>query len=466
MKILTISVLLLLIYSHAYSDWSSLGSGVNGQIYALTVYDGELIAGGHFTTAGGVSANYIARWNGSTWAPLDSGMNAEVHALAVYQGELIAGGWFTTAGGVSVNNIAKWNGTSWAPLGNGVNAQVLSMSVYNGELIAGGSSSFAGNVSVGRIAKWNGTSWNDMGGGVGFFPNYAGSEIVQALTVYNNELIAGGWFSTAGGVDARSIAKWNGTAWAPLAGGVDGPVWALTVYNGQLIAGGDFDAANGGYGSGINVNYVASWDGSSWHSLSNGISSFFDVPAVDALAVFNNELIVGGSIIVAGGISAKNIAQWNGYSWSTLGVGVGNLRGYYELYPYINALCVYDGVLIAGGRFTDAGKVNANNITEWNGIVNVDAPSKQVPNEYELSQNYPNPFNPTTQIRFQIAHYGLVTLKIYDVLGREIVTLVNEVMVPGNYKRKFDGSGMASGVYLYKLQTGNFMQTKILLLLK
>jgi peptidoglycan hydrolase-like amidase len=110
-------------------------------VYALTVYNGELIAAGYFTTAGGVSANYIARWDGSQWRPLGSGIGGTrpgpvVCALTVYNGDLIAGGDFTNAGGASANSIAKWNGTSWSPLGSGANAAVQALAVYNGELIA------------------------------------------------------------------------------------------------------------------------------------------------------------------------------------------------------------------------------------------------------------------------------------------------------------------------------------------
>jgi hypothetical protein len=132
---------------------------MDDSVWAFTVYNNELIAGGNFTTAGGVSANYIARWNGTRWAPLGSGMNDAVRDLTVYNGELIAGGRFTTAGGVSASRIARWDGTSWAPLGSG------------------------------------------MGGGQRY-------DHVEALTVYNGELIAGGWFTTAGGNASDFWARW------------------------------------------------------------------------------------------------------------------------------------------------------------------------------------------------------------------------------------------------------------------
>jgi hypothetical protein len=90
----------------------------------------------------------------------------------------------------------------------------------------------------------------------------------------------------------------------------------------------------------------------------------------------------------------------------------------------------------------------------------------EVPREFALSQNYPNPFNPTTAIRFQITDHGLVTMKVYDVLGREVTTLVNDVKEPGAYTVRWDATGFASGVYFYRLVSGTFVQTKRLMLLK
>ena len=89
-----------------------------------------------------------------------------------------------------------------------------------------------------------------------------------------------------------------------------------------------------------------------------------------------------------------------------------------------------------------------------------------LPGSFELKQNYPNPFNPTTRIGFQIVAPGFVTLKVYDILGREVRTLVNEELKAGSYEKTFDASGLASGVYYYRIQAGDFAETKKLLLLR
>jgi hypothetical protein len=100
---------------------------------------------------------------------------------------------------------------------------------------------------------------------------------------------------------------------------------------------------------------------------------------------------------------------------------------------------------------------------------------------FSLSQNYPNPFNPSTKISFKIpspeaessprrgwlkAGVGLVTLKVYDITGKEVAVLVNETLQPGTYEVTFDGSGLTSGVYFYKLHAGEFMETKRMVLIK
>ena len=86
--------------------------------------------------------------------------------------------------------------------------------------------------------------------------------------------------------------------------------------------------------------------------------------------------------------------------------------------------------------------------------------------DFTLLQNYPNPFNPSTIIKYQIPELSFVTLKIYDVLGNEITNLVNEEEPIGSYEIEFDATTLPSGIYFYKLQAGNFVETKKMVLLK
>lgn len=287
------------------NSWQPLGSGLNSYANALTIYNGELIAGGWFNSAGGIDANFIARWDGSNWQPLGSGMEnslyTNVNALSVYNGKrrqpccaLIAGGDFTIAGGVSANYIAAWDGNSWQALGSGMNNIVSALTVYKGQLIAGGYFTTAGDVDVNYVAAWNGSNWQALGSGMN---NY-----VYALTVYNGELIAGGLFTTAGGVNVYGIAAWNGSNWHPLGGGMGGVsyprIHSLSVYNSELIAGGWFTSAGG-----IDANYIARWDGNSWRPLGNGIVGDY-YSYVYALTAYNGDLIAGGDFYPSGGAAA------------------------------------------------------------------------------------------------------------------------------------------------------------------
>jgi len=100
--------------------------------------------------------------------------------------------------------------------------------------------------------------------------------------------------------------------------------------------------------------------------------------------------------------------------------------------------------------------------TDWTSVENNDEPILS----FELFQNYPNPFNPSTKIRFEIPERSFVTIKVYDVLGKEIATLVDEEKPNGSYEIEFVGIGLASGIYYYRIMVGDFIQTKKMILLK
>ncbi|MBS1516882.1 MAG: S8 family peptidase [Bacteroidetes bacterium] len=108
-----------------------------------------------------------------------------------------------------------------------------------------------------------------------------------------------------------------------------------------------------------------------------------------------------------------------------------------------------------------------DNICKVNGTTGISSNlNTELPVEYSLAQNYPNPFNPVTNVEFGISKLGFVSLKIYDVLGKEVATLVNENLIPGTYKYNFDASNLSSGIYFYRIKAGDFVQTRSMMLLK
>ena len=142
----------------------------------------------------------------------------------------------------------------------------------------------------------------------------------------------------------------------------------------------------------------------------------------------------------------------NGISWQDINSGLDSTS--------INCLIITDDDYLLAG-------------TSWGGVyrslnktMSVENSFGEIPNSLLLEQNYPNPFNPTTNIKFQISEFGFVSLKIFDVLGNEIKTMICEEKQAGDYEIKFDGSGLSSGIYFYQLRTNNFVETKKMILLR
>jgi hypothetical protein len=100
------------------------------------------------------------------------------------------------------------------------------------------------------------------------------------------------------------------------------------------------------------------------------------------------------------------------------------------------------------------------------GVTFIEDNERETPGNFTLMQNYPNPFNPTTTIKYQIPELSFITLKIYDVLGNEITTLVDEEKSAGNYGVNFSASSLTSGIYCYQIKAGEFTETRKMLMLK
>ena len=330
------------------------GSLVEDRVLAVAVYNGDVIAGGYFQSAGGVpGTTYIARWDGTSWNAMGNGeVNDEVEALAVYQGNLYAGGGFRTSGGAPSGSILRWDGSRWNGLPQrGLNSTVRALLVYGTDLIvAGGFTQVNEGIPVSHVARWNGTSWDSLGAGLGS----GFSDPVLALTEHNGSLIAGGGFTTAGGTPVNHIARWNGSSWVPLGSGTNGSVWALTSYQQFLVAGGSFTMA----GSTPGTAYLAQWDGTSWQPVGGGVNY-----EVYALAKQGGNLIAGGYFWTAGGIPASGIARWDGTSWSSVGTGITACCGLAQ----VEEVFVQGDSLFVGGVFGEAGSEEAFNIAVWDG---------------------------------------------------------------------------------------------------
>ncbi|MEQ1891557.1 MAG: carboxypeptidase-like regulatory domain-containing protein [Planctomycetota bacterium] len=340
------------------TTWSSL-PGLVGTARCLETFNGQLYVGGDLSAHGVPGGDNVARWTGTSWAALATGLDDQVQDLAVFDDGLGQGPALYAVGDFT-GRVARWNGTTWSFLGTGVVGQVHAVVAAQvggvTSLYVGGSFTSIGGISASGVARWNGTSWSPLGSGI------TGTEVNTLLAGMQGTqpvLFAGGDFTEAGGSTAGDLAVWNGSVWAPLGSGSNGVVRALAQEaGGAVVAGGLFSEM-----SGRGASSLARWDGASWSGFGAGFNG-----SILALLMHDDgsgpAMFACGEFTSVAGISARRIAKYDGTSWSPLGSGLNN---------WANCMTVFDDglgggpALYVGGNFTDAGGVSANRIAKWDG---------------------------------------------------------------------------------------------------
>ena len=419
--------------------------GMNVEVNCFLKNDGLLYAGGEFTMAGGNAINRIATWDGTSWSNVGFGFDENaVFTIEFYKNELYAGGIFYRSNNQKMWFFAKWNDTEWIQPGSDIDLQVNCLTSSGDLLYLGGSMISTAGIELNGIAAWDGSEFHSLAGG--FWKPYSPSPSVSDIKFIGGDLFAGGIFTKAGGVEAMNIAKWDGTSWSPLGGGIDCEgcvVNSLAVIGTELYVAGGFSEAGG-----VAANNIAKWDGTQWSPLGSGTNG-----PVFVLTVIGDKLYAGGSFSSAGGASAKNIAMWDGNQWSALGNGTDN---------WVKALYADGDILYVGGRFSMAGNKNAYKIALWNPALSVE--------DHDLNPNaallniYPNPVSVSTEIKYQVKKAGHVRLKISDINGRELKTLYDGMQHPGEQQLTFETTGLQPGIYFVRLAVGNKSVTKKLII--
>ncbi|MEJ5261861.1 MAG: T9SS type A sorting domain-containing protein [Ignavibacterium sp.] len=469
-------------------QWYPLGIGTNNgvsgnvtpiSVSSIAVLGDNVFVGGNFTKAGVVDANYVARYNLSTdtWSSLGTGISngaaiPKIFSIVLAGNNLIVGGQFNQAGSVQVNNIARYDlaTETWHSLGTGSNngtfGEVYALAASENSVFVGGAFIFAGGQPIRYLARYDlaTDSWSSLSAGT----NNAVGGIVHALAVSGNKLFVGGIFTEAGGSTANKVAQCDLTsgAWSSLgtgtSNGVGGTVRALAVSGNNVFVGGDFTDAGG-----QTANRVARYDltTGTWSPLGSGTSNGVSGGTVRALAVSGNSIFVAGDFGLAGGQTANHVARYDLGSgvWNVLAADFGTNNG---VNNNCYSLLISGDNLFIGGWFVLTGGYQANRIVRYTETTTNVNENGSLPASFRLMQNYPNPFNPSTTISFTIPYSEFVALKVYDVLGNEVATIVNENLTAGTHSYNFDASNLTSGVYFYKLQAGNYKEVKKMLLTK
>jgi len=393
----------LLIYnSFTQAQWVQSSAG-GADVQCMIANNAGLFTGTH---AGGV---FFSSDEGTSWSVVDTGLTTlNVQNLASSGANLFAG---TYKGGVFLSTN---NGGNWTPVNNGLlNLKIYGLA-YNPPYV------FAGTDGSGLfLSTNNGVSWTSSG---------MSDKIIGDITGNESNLFASVSFPIRGVYRSTDICK----SWAPagMAGLTDKNILALTLNGSNLYAGTAYTGV-----------FISTDNGDNWTNLNNGLTD--DVWTI----IFHN------SDIFAGTGHGVYLSTNGGNDWINISDGLTNL--------FAGSLVIHNNYLFAGCG--NGGWVWRRPLSELVGINNeqVDLPIK-----FMLFQNYPNPWNPSTTIKYTITENSHVSIRVYDILGNLIKILVNEEKPAGNYEITYYASTITSGVYFYRLQAGNFVETKKMIFLK
>jgi hypothetical protein len=328
--------------------------------------------------------------------------NQQTYSLLINGNNIFAGNTYPPSVHLSTNNGANWSQTS-----------LENQSVYS--LEASGNSIIAGTLNYGIFFTTN--------NGANWIQTSVNNRTVLSLASSGNNVFAATYNNCGVYKSTNNGLNWSQTSLN------DRSIWVIAANGNNVYAGtGDI--------SGI---YISTNNGTNW-------TQSLIMQSISALAVYGNTLFAGVSV------TGFNVSFDNGNNWIQKNEGLGNLSTW--------SLFVSNGYLYAG---TSTNGVYRRPLSELVGIHPI---STETPSKYSLSQNYPNPFNPITNVKFSMLNARDVKLVVYDVMGREVQTLVNEKLSAGTYEVKFDGSMLNSGIYFYKMMTDGFTETKKMLMIK
>ena len=405
-----------------------------------------------------------------TWTEQTSGLTTTLYSVSAVNDDIA---WICGATGKVLKTTNK--GVNWINVSSNLSSSYEMYNVFawdaNIALVTGNSGGIGGTTAIFRTAN-GGTNWITVNSHSGFGDNLWMTSANNAYFI--GEAISGYWdllSSTNGGIN---WSIWSILSGSSNAGSNNNAAW----FQGQQVWFGTVPIYKIMYSSDMGANWSAQtislWGINSicFNTTTKGMAGgtysssglLFTTNAginwAPITSPYPSNAIVGicgtqstwwvaqGGIAGARGIS---ISTNDGLSWTTAYTAPDGTNKHMAKSRSGHTIWV---VRSNGG------------ISRYGTFVGINPNSNEIPSSYSLSQNYPNPFNPITRINFTIPKQGLVNLGIYDILGREVKTLVKEVKTPGSYSVDFNGTNMSSGVYFYRMESNGYLEIKKMILIK
>jgi len=404
---------------------SSLGGGYSGIYYSTNdgnnwIYSINGIAGLITNSVCTVNNTVFCGTTSNLFRSSDSGMNWSISSNGIDQKYIccVAGNGNNIFAGTDGSGIflSTDMGNTWLSRNSGLNnstVDAIEMTGTNTFVNA------TGGINAGIYFSSNlGTNWIRRSGTLSSVQDFASaSNYVFACT-----------FTQGIFVTSNSGLNWNSCN----NNLTNLSTRCLNYYDNMLLAGTTLGGAF------YSIDYGANWINLNLYNLTN--------------STVNDIISINGTIIAGTSKDGIFYTTNQGLNWSNINQGLDN----FDIYT----LCFDNQYLYAGSYGRSVWRRPLSQ------LVYISHLNNKIPFSFSLLQNYPNPFNPSTVIRFQLSVVGNILLKLYDVRGREIQTLVNERLQPGTYEVSFDGSQLTSGVYFYKIMTDSYSETKRMIMIK
>ncbi|HEX6810893.1 MAG TPA: hypothetical protein VF384_04645 [Planctomycetota bacterium] len=328
------------------TSWSGMGSLPQWGALALTsMGNGELFAGGAFRPQGAFRGRGLARWNGIDWEGVAGGNDGAVEKVVAFgDGRLLVVGDLRSVGGVSVMRAAIFDGQAWRAAGELASGTVQAAAALpNGDAVVAVRPSELWSNTQCTVQRWDGTTWNTIG---------VTSSLVTSMAVApNGDLYMGGDFTSVGLTVAQSLAVWDGTTWSAAPQSPMNSVAALLFQrDGQLVA-----------SAGSFPGFIARWDGSQWVPMGGGLQQ----PATGLALRPNGDVVAIGNWAIVNGAPCVDIARFDGTAWQALGTGVGVSLPQSDRVTSVATLP--NGDVLAAGSFSIASGVPVHNVARWDG---------------------------------------------------------------------------------------------------